>query len=128
MSTHDAAAAAVVVIAIAATAMPVETSSTCYTDGSAYIGSKPDGLFIPEDLRIECAAVWCALAVIAAAVWWKPTIATVAATVIGWGFAAAGLNSIAAVSSCADDTAGAGFWCAHVAVAAAPWVIMTRES
>jgi len=107
--------------------MPVESSKTCYTDGNAYIGSRPDGLFIPEDLRIECAAVWCGLAIAAAVVWWKPTIAAVAATVVGWAVAVGGLGSIAAVSSCADDTAGAGFWCAHIAAAAAPWVLVTRE-
>lgn len=120
-------AAAVVVTAVAATLLPVEMSKTCYTDQHAYIGSKPDGLFIPEDLRLECAAVWCGIATVAAAVWWKPSVAAVAAIVVGWAVAVAGLSSIAAVSSCADDANGAGFWCAHIAVAIAPWVVITRE-
>lgn len=111
--------------AVAATAMPVETSDNCYTAAPAYIGSAPDGLLVPSDLRVECAAAWCALAIVAAAVWQPPNMTSVGAALIAWALASAALSAIANVD-CGDDETGAGFWIAHMVVSAAPWVIVTR--
>lgn len=112
-------------LSVAATTLPLEHSKTCYTDGPLYIGSEPDGLLIPSDLKLESAGVWCALATASAVVWWQPTPTAVAAMVVAWALMAAGLSSISNIE-CDDDRTGPGFWLAHIALACAPWVLIAR--